>query len=581
MTGESVRQAVDRSRKRDRDAPSHVVSWPLRLSPGQGRRLDAKFLDATRVFNAALAEAMKRSRHVKADPGFAKAREMPKGRKIGGKWDQAHKDRAAAFTTVETAHGFSKGEVGKYATRLRQAHIRAHLGAHEVQVLAVQAWRAVSDWHYASKGKPRFKPASDKNSRGLHSLSGKEKDSTIRPYILDGVVAGLRIGDPRRGGMVLFFRLVRGGDSHRARADQDNWDRLQEAVTEGLLFAKIVRKRRKGRWDYIAQFTVDGPAPTRHSRATSGRASLDMGPAHMGVAILDEDTNTWEGSRVPVAPGVEDLDKELRCLQRRLDRQHRVNSPDCFRDDGTHKHSRCTWVKSKRAQATADRIAEVHRRLAEHRKTVHGAAVNFLLSRASDIRIEDLSYKGWQKTYPHMTRRYGAGTLVSTLRSKAASAGSELLEFQTWRTALSQTCVCGNRRKKTLTERTHRCVRCGVVEQRDVLSAYLGMFVERELNQATGEVADRLDLHAAQEAYPSKSGEVVGMVGQEAVPGRGPVVRHKSRGRSVPSRHSQARINARRKASSSTSTGDPTEGLDSKLDQTLPTAPTVETALAA
>lgn len=43
---------------------------------------------------------------------------------------------------------------------------------------------------------------------------------------------------------------------------------------------------------------------------------------------------------------------------------------------------------------------------------------------------------------------------------------------------LSQTCLCGNIKKKKLKERVHKCDNCGYEMDRDLLSALLAMFVD-------------------------------------------------------------------------------------------------------
>jgi putative transposase len=66
------------------------------------------------------------------------------------------------------------------------------------------------------------------------------------------------------------------------------------------------------------------------------------------------------------------------------------------------------------------------------------------------------------------------GLLVETIRRKADSAGGDnLYEYNPNTTALSQTCLCGNREKKPLSQRVYRC-ECGITEHRDLFSAYLG-----------------------------------------------------------------------------------------------------------
>ena len=80
---------------------------------------------------------------------------------------------------------------------------------------------------------------------------------------------------------------------------------------------------------------------------------------------------------------------------------------------------------------------------------------------------------------------------VSILRRKAESAGGGVEEFSTYKTCLSQTCHCGKIKKKSLSERWHRCL-CKVCAQRDLYSAYLALFVEE----------DRLSICQAKKAWP-------------------------------------------------------------------------------
>ena len=67
---------------------------------------------------------------------------------------------------------------------------------------------------------------------------------------------------------------------------------------------------------------------------------------------------------------------------------------------------------------------------------------------------------------------------MEILRRKAENAGGEVIEFNTRTTALSQSCQCGNKRKKALKDRWHDCQQCGIHAQRDLYSAFLARFVQ-------------------------------------------------------------------------------------------------------
>jgi hypothetical protein len=126
--------------------------------------------------------------------------------------------------------------------------------------------------------------------------------------------------------------------------------------------------------------------------------------------------------------------------------------------------------------------------------------------------------------------------LVEIIGRKAGSAGGDrLYQFNPTTTALSQTCLCGNRKKKPLNQRVHRCD-CGIDEHRDVFSAYLALHV---VPAADG--SDRLDLQAAQQGWLHRQ-DVDGSPRTSRTPSKRRGRRH------PPSRRSVARIKARRAA---------------------------------
>jgi hypothetical protein len=285
---------------------------------------------------------------------------------------------------------------------------------------------------------------------------------------------------------------------------------------------------------YRMQLVIDG-YPSRRHPVGDGRVSFDLGPSTIAVAVERSD-GTWAGWVQPLAEGISLDTARLRRQQRHFDRQHRAGSPGCFHPDGTHKPGRCDWQRCRGAEHTKTRVAELHRRLAAHRKTLHGALTNRLFGHGVDIACEKLDYVSWQKNFPRSVADRALGMLVETIRRKADSAGGDhLYEYNPTSTALSRTCLCGNRKKKPLSQRVHRC-ECGITEHRDLFSAYLGLHV-----RAGADGLDRLDLQAANHGWLHR---------QDVDGCRGPAQSSsKRRGRRhPPTRRSVARINARRAA---------------------------------
>src|SRR5260221_467562 len=115
------------------------------------------------------------------------------------------------------------------------------------------------------------------------------------------------------------------------------------------------------------------------------------------------------------------------------------------------------------------------RKLAAHRKSLHGRMVHEIVRRGNTIRTEKLSYKAWQKQYGKSVGHSAPGMLIDHLRRTVASTGGTLDEFPTHSTKLSQYCHgCQSYVKKPLSQRWHQCA-CGVDPvQRDLDSAWLG-----------------------------------------------------------------------------------------------------------
>ena len=525
-----------RARKRLCGAPAHVISVPLRATPAQMATVVTRLEASRRVYNACLGEAMSRCAAMHADPGFEEAKKLPKG-------PPRSKEAAArreAFVALAELHRFTRSDLQSYGSSLRHAFVREGVGAQEAQVLGARAFDATDRWSKRLAGKPRFKSV----RRGLRSARTKDLCGDMAP-ILDKRGAPLGI---RWAGLPLALAPLPGHPSSRAHRDaRAERQRLEEAIASGaLLQMQVVRTIIRGRPTLRAQFVVDGRAPVRH-KVGDGRVSIDTGPSDIYVVTEDAAGEPVPGGcgRRKLAPGVVHPSAELRRLQRRLDRQHRAGSPSCFDDKGCHKKGGCDWkVRSKRAQATEQEIAELHRRIAACRTSEHGKLANDIVELGRDHRFERLNYLTWQKKFPRSVRDRAIGAFMEKLARKAENAGGSVYPYSPYTTALSQTCVCGKRERKPLSQRYHRCA-CGVEAQRDLFSSYLGLHVA-PVETADGNL-DLLDQEGAAAAlaafapYLQEAGDSSWSMGAAD--------KRRVRRRRPPGRRSLVRIRARHKRS--------------------------------
>jgi putative transposase len=91
-----------------------------------------------------------------------------------------------------------------------------------------------------------------------------------------------------------------------------------------------------------------------------------------------------------------------------------------------------------------------------------------LIRKFDEIAVEDLNIKGLVKNH-HLAKSISDaswGTFLSVLENKAANAGRRVWKVPAAFT--SQDCSqCGDRVKKSLSQREHRCIGCGLVVHRD------------------------------------------------------------------------------------------------------------------
>ncbi len=126
---------------------------------------------------------------------------------------------------------------------------------------------------------------------------------------------------------------------------------------------------------------------------------------------------------------------------------------------------------------TNNEVAEIDRKLAAHRKSIHGRDINEIIAMGINIKTEKIPYSAWQKNFGKSVQERAPSMFMSSLKRKAENAGGCFNDFPTQSTKLSQVChICGEAVKKPLSQRWHIC--CGIEMQRDLYSAFLAKCVD-------------------------------------------------------------------------------------------------------
>ena len=225
---------------------------------------------------------------------------------------------------------------------------------------------------------------------------------------------------------------------------------------------------------YWVQWVLEGHAFTKPKHEESGCdvIGLDSGPSTLAIV-----GRQGKADLVTFCEELSPDTRKKRCLQHQMERQRRANTPQNYDEKGRVKKQRQTrllWRESKRYQTTRRRHATAERRLAAHRKSLHGKLAHNIMAVGNTITIEKTSFKAWQKQYGRSIGLRAPGMFVAHLTRLVAKTGGTLSEISACNTKLSQYChQCGRYVKKPRSQRWHHCAcGCGPV-QRDLYSAFL------------------------------------------------------------------------------------------------------------
>jgi len=426
-----------------------ILELPLQFDSINEKKMPSRLEAARQVYNGCLRESLKRLDLLRQSKAYQTARKVPRGRA-----------RTSAFREANAAVGFREYDLHAYSVQFNHSWLGEHLDINTIQKLATRAFNSVEQYAFGKRGRPRFKGRNQ-----MDSIEGKNNK------------AGIRWREDRVKWLGLELAAI----------IERNDPVVEHGLKSRVKYVRLVRRKINGRNRFYAQMACEGkPYQKEKNRIGKGDVGLDIGPST--IAAVGEEGAILEQFCAELEPGQE----EVRRLQRKNDRQRRANNPENYNEDVTIKPGPKAWKKSNRQRKTETKLAEMKRRQAAHRKSLHGQLVNKILRMGDTIKLEKLFYRAFQKCYGRSVGMRAPGMFVMHLKRKAESAGAQVIELPTRSTRLSRTChQCGKIEKKSLSQRWHRCS-CGVIGQRDLYSAFLAMCVE----------SGKLNVGRAVEAWP-------------------------------------------------------------------------------
>ncbi len=452
---------------RHKPTPTFILALLLQVDAQQAARLHAHFECARQLYNALLAEAMKRLRRMKADPAWQEARNIPRSDKLA---------RRQAFARLRTQYGFSEYGLHEAAQHLRTSWLAEHIDSLMAQKLASRAYQAANRVCVGEARRVRFR----NKGRGLDSVEGKTNTSGLRFHLQEGAEGNLGW-------------LSWNGEQIPALIDWQD-EVVHHGLQQRVKYVRLLRHRASSPlaqgadcrgFVYSVQLILEGH-PLQKPKNTPGKGAvgLDLGPSTLAI-VPRQGPARWLLLAEELAPDA----RTRRRLQRHLERQRRANNPEHYDSQGRIKkrrrgQGRRVWRESRSYQKTRRRLAATERKLAAHRRSLHGHLANQIIGLGDDLRIEKVSYKSWQRRFGRSVGMRAPGRFVDAVKCVVArTRTAQLHEIPTFQTKLSQYCHrCENYSRKPLSQRFHCCPHCGLGSdgqiQRDLYSAWLASVLD-------------------------------------------------------------------------------------------------------
>lgn len=205
-----------------------------------------------------------------------------------------------------------------------------------------------------------------------------------------------------------------------------------------------------------------------------------------------------------LAPNVNNIDRQIKLIQRKMDRSKRATNLNKFNDNGTIKQgNRDKWIFSNHYLKLKKLRKELYRKQAEIRKQDHYILINKLLNLGNKFYVETMSYKRLQTRVKDTTinektgrinkkKRFGKSLankapsmFLTMLDNKLKYNNERLYKIDTTKCRASQyNHFSDEYNKKELKDRWNN----GMDIQRDCYSAFLIMNVNEDLKSINREL---------------------------------------------------------------------------------------------
>jgi len=347
---------------------SYVLTLRMKYTTSDKSAIDKYFELSRRLYNAILGETLKRFNLMRESKLYQQARK-----------ESDKKLKQKLFIDAELKYGFGEYNISKFATKL-MINEYSDLGSHIKGKLVKRAFGAVNMIRFGNARRVNFVKYSE-----IHSIEGADNTRILR-YKDDSII----------------FKKLK-----MPIVIENNDLYAQKAIQDKVKYCRLVKKDIKGKEYYYVQLILEGVPPVKVNKET-GEIKVYLGEGDVGIDIGTQTiaycSNT-EVKLLELAPEVENIEKQKKKLQRKMDRSKRTTNPDKYNKNGTIiKSNKDKWVKSNHYIKIQTELKCLQQKQADLRKQSHNRLANHILKLGDKFYVEKMNYSGLQKRAKKTTK---------------------------------------------------------------------------------------------------------------------------------------------------------------------------------
>lgn len=445
---------------------NYILTLKLNTEKYQEDILNKRFEIGRKIYNACLNELYKRYRTMQQSKEYQKICKLPKS-----------KERNKEFQQLNNKYGLTEYSLHKFVKSM-QKHFKNNIDSFTAQKIATRCFDAFKGLMFHKSDKIHFKPYGE-----MYSLEGKSNKTGIRFKDNQLIWNDLKISI-----------VINKNDIY-----------VQQTLNHEIKYCRIKSEMIKGKTKYYIQLVLEGIPPVKYDKDgnfkvevnTDERVGIDIGT--QTIAICSKNNVKL----LELAPEINNIEKQVRIFQRKLDRSKRAVNPNKYNENSTiNIKDKSKWIKSNHYIKTQCELKELQRKQREIRKQSHSKLANYILTLGDEVFVETMNYKGLQVRAKETTvnektgkfnkkKRFGKSLankapsmFLTILNNKLKWQEKELQKIDTYSAKASQyNHITNEYVKKGLSERWNDFGDFKI--QRDLYSAFLIMNVKDNLKEVS------------------------------------------------------------------------------------------------